>query len=289
MQSDPRFSIQKVGELRSASMMAPPPPSAQAKLHFSTIPVYSGPSCSQPAWVSEVCAHRQSFHQFGFQVAHEHGDALSFFAFGFALQNPVVLGLVKLMPVPLAMRGPGNWHDIQDAFEETWVHNFEVMTSKCIFSTEHLEGVGECRVSVIPLLRCLEGGRLVSACRAVPLRTFLDGLPPGQNHRALELRHQGLQSPLLGKRSLLLRTLGCWITWTSCDRGPRGNRLEQTMGLMSDLSSMRRPSEMRLWQLLMLSSLSWQNCDSRWQGLRQMSLSSESRHWVASPHYDSEE
>jgi hypothetical protein len=170
-----RFSIKAVEGLRQASMSAPAPPSVGFKLEVSAVPAYVKPAAAHHSWVNEVCRQREHFHQCGIVIHRGPLEEDEHFAFSFALQNPIVLGLTVLKRRPRELRRPAG--DVDDAYAASWAFDFDLLVRQCKFSTRDLEGIAEDRVRVLKPIVFLSDGRVVSDAVARPLRDVLKELP----------------------------------------------------------------------------------------------------------------
>jgi len=170
------LSKSKVKERRKEANIAPAIPDTHLQLTYNAYTTIADtpPPCQR--WVAEVCAQRLHFHRKGLRIAGARPDDVSFYMFGFGLQNPVVLGLTTLELVP--RMPPGEFEDVSLAFADSWAYDFHIKALACRYSCEDMQTIPSSSVQVLDSLVFLGNGRVVSDGPVEPLERFLHSLPP---------------------------------------------------------------------------------------------------------------
>ena len=170
------FSRIRVDDLRTVTLQAPPPPSADVIDELSAFPVYKT-ACDKPMphWVKQVAIHREVFTNciFIFWV-----DGFpQCFKFMFAQQNPMHLQLspLKYRDVPLQMESviSYNW---QTMAARSWRNTFEPDYMKHV-AWHELPSVPLDAISILRPAVYLRGGDVASDGVATPLAALLEQLP----------------------------------------------------------------------------------------------------------------
>ena len=179
------FSHKRVEQLRDAAAIAPPLADMFYKLqlrpHAEPQPP---PAATPPPWLGEVCAQRDQFVQCGLVFAPPSGSP-AFFAFCFAYENTYLLALARL-------RSRAFEQDLaaSAARDELWGFDWD-MQHIYVYSTEDMRDWALEHMSVIPHVRFLPAGRVVSHANAVLLSEYLEALPPLQRKAAAPTAGEG--------------------------------------------------------------------------------------------------
>ena len=181
---DSRFSRSKVEELRKQASVAPPIQDIMYRMAISREFLPRSVLPALPAWVGQVASHRDAFAFCALAVKVgevDEGDVV-FYEVLYAYQSPVSLCVAKLR-----RRGEGRLHlagRLADAMRLHWDFDFVVENK-----FEYSFGEAMCswsvdKMSVLPSLVHLSGGRVVSAADLMSFEAYLESLPPLPDRRA---------------------------------------------------------------------------------------------------------
>lgn len=170
-----KSSFAKLASLRAEASVAPLPMDVEERLNLSHFHPSAGATDSPPpAWLGSVCLHHEAFVQHGFKVEGTDGHSRCF-AFLSAYQSPYLLALQELRErcldyVAISFGGAG-------ALLGAWDFDYEAVP-EFVFSTSDMTDWQIGKVSVVPGLRRLRGGRVASHASPIALSDFLEALPP---------------------------------------------------------------------------------------------------------------
>ena len=150
------------------------PPGLQERLEYDEHPVFEPQFERLRAWQELVCLQRLHFHKACLRI--NRGGHAEYYAFAFALQNPLVIGMTRLVPQRRARHTW--WLDLDSELGNRWKWDFVLKPFDCYNTRRGFADVEGDMVAVIPHLVFMNDSRVVSAYDAVALPQFLQDLPP---------------------------------------------------------------------------------------------------------------
>jgi hypothetical protein len=108
----------KVESLRDEAKEAPQLPDAEDRFNLVSIKLDEKENNGHAAWMDTVCRHRDHFRQCGFIITLP-GGVVQYSLFGFALQNPLVLGLIP-MRLRAHTAADEDWDVDRQCMEAAW-------------------------------------------------------------------------------------------------------------------------------------------------------------------------
>jgi|OM-RGC.v1.017660653 hypothetical protein len=134
------FSNSKVEVLRSEACASAEAPDTETKLVLSQFQVSKPTVVSYHPWVSQVCKQREHFTLDAFIISEPGPNPCCYYMFGFAQQNPMVLGLISLVRKDVV---PDVQHDanLAEQFGKRLVYDFAIQPLHCRYSHKAMNAI----------------------------------------------------------------------------------------------------------------------------------------------------
>lgn len=159
---------------QTAALRCPLPLNEQQKALLDSQSIFEAPQPPMPAWGRRVAVAREHFEDVVFQVSE--GDAVAYFKFLYAVQNPTYLafGKLQLIDKPLLLvenLSIDTWEQLDEA-KFHWHCNFADLLSSADLATVDIASI-----QVIQDCFYAQKMEVLSESTPQPLEVFLDNLP----------------------------------------------------------------------------------------------------------------